>query len=67
MAKKQTNWIQKAIKSPGALTKQAKKAKMSTQKFADQVLKNPEDHTPKTVRRARLAKTLQKLSKKRTK
>jgi len=54
-------WIQKAIKKPGSLTKQAKAAGFdSWQGFcnSDAAKKNP-----KTVKRCNLAKTLSKMNK----
>ena len=58
MAKGKENWIQGAIKKPGAFSAQAKKAGMSTSEFAEEVTKNPKDYSDKTVKRAQLAKTL---------
>ena len=37
--KKKKNWIQKAIKRPGAFTAKAKRAGMTTAAFARKVLK----------------------------
>lgn len=54
-------WIQKAIKHPGAFTKKAKAAGMSTSAFANKVLSNKEDYPAKTEKQANLAKTLGKL------
>lgn len=66
MAKKNTNWIQKAIKKPGALTATAKSAgavtKSGTIKKA--WLKKQAQGTGKTAQRARLAITLGKMKKK---
>lgn len=62
MAKKK--WIQEAIKKPGSFTRQAKQAGKSVSAFANEVTANPSRFSPTTVRRARLAKTLKKLSKK---
>jgi len=64
MAKGKENWIQGAIKKPGAFSAQAKKAGMSTAEFAEEVTKNPKDYSDKTVKRAQLAKTLAGLRKK---
>ena len=58
-----SNWIQKADLKKGAFTKQAKKADMSVQSFANKVAKNPGDYSPTTVKRARLAKTFKKMAK----
>jgi len=54
-------WIQKAIKKPGALTAQAKKAGKSLSEFIKSPGKNP---SPTTKKRVALAKTLRKISKK---
>jgi hypothetical protein len=58
-------WIQKAIRKPGAFRKQAKRAGKSTKQFATDVLRKPSRYPTTTVRRARLALTLIKLSKRR--
>jgi len=53
------NWIKKATsKNPGAFTRQAKAAGMSTSAFANKVLANKDDYNAKTEKRANLAKTL---------
>jgi hypothetical protein len=55
------NWIKKATsKNPGAFTRQAKAAGMSTSAFANKVLANKDDFNAKTEKRANLAKTLSK-------
>jgi len=64
MTKGKENWIQGAIKKPGAFSAQAEKAGMSTAEFAQEVTKNPKDYSDKTVKRAQLAKTLAGLRKK---
>ena len=61
MAKK---WIQKAIKRPGAFTKKAKDAGMSTTEYANKVLKKGSKASTRTKRQAALAKTLGKMRKK---
>tara|TARA_R110002073_G_scaffold320611_1_gene496115 strand:+ start:73 stop:258 length:186 start_codon:yes stop_codon:yes gene_type:complete len=58
------DFIKGAIKKPGALTKQAKKAGMSVKSFESKVLKNPKNYSATTVRRANLSKTLRKVRKK---
>ena len=58
------NWIEDAIKKPGALTKQAKKAKESPKEFAKDVKAHPKKHSTTTVKRANLAITLGKMRKK---
>ena len=67
MAKGKGNWIQGAIKKPGAFSAQAEKAGMSTAAFAEEVTKNPKEYSEKTVKRAQLAKTLAGLRKKKKK
>jgi hypothetical protein len=52
------NWIQGAIKKPGAFSAQADKAGMSTAAFASEVISNSDDYSAKTRKRAQLAKTL---------
>ena len=55
------NWIKKATsKNPGAFTRQAKAAGMSTTAFANKVLANKDDYNAKTEKRANHAKTLSK-------
>ena len=61
MAKK--NWIKGAIKRPGAFRAKAKKAGKSTAAFGRAVLKSPGRYSARTVRQARLAKTLGKMRK----
>lgn len=58
------NWIQGAIKRPGAFTAKAKKAGKSVAGMAATVSKNPEKYSPLTRKQASLAKTLRKISKK---
>jgi hypothetical protein len=53
------NWIKSAVKHPGALTRAAKRAKMSPMEFAE---KHKGDKGT-TGKRARLALTLRKLRK----
>ena len=63
--KKSKNWIQKAIRKPGAFRKEAQRAGKSTMVFAREVVRNPSRFSKTTVRRARLALTLSKFSKRR--
>jgi hypothetical protein len=58
---KSGDWIQGAIKRPGAFTKKAKAAGMSVGKYADKVLKKGSDASTRTKRQANLAKTLRSL------
>ena len=53
-----SDWIQGAIKRPGAFTKKAKDAGMSVSKYANKVLKKDSDASTRTKRQASLAKTL---------
>ena len=57
------NWIQGAIKRPGAFTKKAEERGMSTSELASKVTANPDEYDKTTVRQANLAKTLKKLRK----
>lgn len=66
MKKGKGNWIQGAIKKPGAFSAQAEKAGMSTAEYAEEVTANPEKYSSKTVKRAQLAKTLAGLRKKKS-
>ena len=59
------SWIKKAIKRPGAFTKKAKKAGMSTSAYAKKVTKKGSKASTRTKRQANLAKTLRKISRKR--
>jgi len=56
--------IQKSNIKEGAFTKQAKAAGMSVQAFANKVLKKGSNASPLTKKRAILAKTFNKMAKK---
>lgn len=56
-------WIQKAIKNPGAFSKKAKAAGMSTSAYAAKVTKPGSKASATTKRQANLAKTLSKMRK----
>ena len=61
-------WIQEATsKHPGAFSKKAEEAGMTTSEYAAKVIANPDEYDPKTVKQANLAKTLTKLRKKKGK
>jgi hypothetical protein len=62
--KSNKNWIQGAIKRPGAFTAKAKKANKTVAGMAAAVTKNPSKYSATTVRQANLAKTLRKISRK---
>ena len=66
MAKKSSGkkWIKGAIKRPGAFSKKAKKAGMSTSAYANKVLKKGSKADTRTKRQASLAKTLKGMRKK---
>lgn len=57
-------WIQGAVKHPGAFSKKAEEAGMSTAEYAAKVSSNPDEYDERTVKQANLAKTLTKLRKK---
>ena len=57
------NWIQGAIKRPGAFTAKAKKAGMSVQAYARKVLKKGSKASTLTKQQARLAQTFKRMSK----
>ena len=65
--RKSKNWIQQAIRKPGAFRKQAQRAGKSTMQYAREVMRNPSRFTTTTVRRARLAITLSKLKRRKRK
>jgi hypothetical protein len=54
------NWMEKAVKHPGAFSAKAKHAGMSTEAFADKVTKPGSKATEHTKREATLAKTFEK-------
>jgi len=54
------NWIQGAIKRPGAFKAKAKRAGISTAAFARKVLKKGSRASARTKRQASLARTLSK-------
>ena len=55
---KPKKWIKKAIKNPGAFSKKAKDAGMSTNKYAAKVTRPNSKASATTKRQANLAKTL---------
>lgn len=57
---KKKNWIQSAIKRPGAFTAKAKRAGKSVSGLKNDVLKNPSKYSTRTVKQANLANTLSK-------
>ena len=56
------NWIAGAIKKPGGFKDQARRAKKSVAKFADDTLAAGSRASEKTKRRARLARTLRTIA-----
>lgn len=65
MAKRKKKWIKGAIKHPGAFSKKAKKAGMSTSAYATKVLKKGSRASALTKRQARLARTLARMRRRR--
>jgi len=63
MAEKK-NWIQGAIKRPGAFSAKAKAAGKTTAQYAKQVLKEGSKASTRTKKQAALAQTLSKMRKK---
>jgi len=57
------DWIQGAVKRPGAFTKKAKAAGMSVQQFAKHVDDNKSKYSTRTERQANLAQTFAKIRK----
>jgi len=62
--KKKKKFIQDAIKRPGAFTAKAKKKGITSAQLQENVLANPEKYDERTVKQARLRKTLVGLNKK---
>ena len=60
------NWIKGAIKRPGAFSKKAKAAGMTTAQYARHVGKSGSKASTRTKRQAALAKTLGKMRRKKT-
>ena len=61
--KEADDWIQGAVKRPGAFTRKAKAAGMSVQQFAAHVDKNKSKYSTRTERQANLAQTFAKMKK----
>ena len=61
--KEQEDFIQKAVKRPGAFTRKAKAAGMGVQQFAKNVDDNPDKYSTRTKRQANLAQTFAKMKK----
>ena len=57
------DWIQGAIKRPGAFTAKAKRAGMSVQAYARKVLKKGAKASKLTKQQARLAQTFKRMAK----
>jgi hypothetical protein len=57
------NWIQGAVKRPGAFTAKAKRAGMSVQAYARHVLKKGSKASTLTKQQARLAQTFKRMAK----
>ena len=63
VSKEEKNWIQKAVKRPGAFTAKATKHDMGVQQFASYVDKNPKKFDTRTKRQANLAQTFASMKK----
>ena len=61
--KEEKDWIQGAVKRPGAFTKKANAADMSVQQFAKHVDDNPNKYSTRTKKQANLAQTFSKMKK----
>ena len=61
--KEKKDWIQGAVKRPGAFTRKAKAAGMSVQQFAAHVDKNKDKYSTRTERQANLAQTFASMKK----
>ena len=57
------DWIQKAVKRPGAFTRKAKAAGQTVQQFAKTVDDNPSKYSTRTKRQANLAQTFASMKK----
>lgn len=65
--KKDKKWIQGMEMKEGAFTAKAKRKGITTAQLQENVLANPDDYDEKTVKQARLRKTLVGLKKKKDK
>ena len=63
VSKEEKNWIQKAVKRPGAFTAKANKHDMGVQQFAKYVDDNPKKFDTSTKRQANLAQTFASMKK----
>lgn len=61
---KDKNWIQGAITRPGEFTRKAEARKLSPAEFQETVLSNPDKYDERTLKQARLRKTLVAIHKK---
>ena len=61
--KEDKDWIQKAVKRPGAFTRKAKAAGMGVQQFAKSVDANPGKYSTRTKKQANLAQTFASMKK----
>jgi hypothetical protein len=65
--KKDKKWIQGMEMKEGAFTAKAKRKGITTAQLQENVLSNPDDYDEKTVKQARLRKTLVGLKKRKDK
>jgi hypothetical protein len=62
--KKNKDWLSKATAKPGGFIEKAKKEGVTPAQLQEMVLSNPEKYDEKTVKQARLRKTLVAIKKK---
>jgi len=67
MAKSKRKWMARAVKRPGALTRKAKRAGMTTTQYARHVLRKGSRASTRTKRQANLALIFKKYRKKKKK
>jgi hypothetical protein len=65
--KKDKKWIQGMEMKEGAFTAKAKRKGITTAQLQENVLANPDEYDEKTVKQARLRKTLVRLKKRKDK
>ena len=61
--KEDKDWIQNAVKRPGAFTRKVKPAGMGVQQFAKNVDDNPGKYSTRTKKQANLAQTFASMKK----
>lgn len=64
--KQQDGWIQSAVRKPGEFTRKAEERGLHPADFQEKVLTNPDRYDQRTVKQARLRKTLVGIRKRQT-